>query len=258
MQQRHGIHNESMQPQDAFFWMTIDREVELRARAIDDVEARKTFCRSTGKHWSVQHKKFFRFPDKEVKKGPDNKWVTVEPTVEFKEQYKAYNHALIGRALILSKLEEAAQVCALVDLDGESSTGNTLVEVAGAFDRRMVDIITTWRDFILDGLRPSWLYNKDDDDSVNAMVDRVDHALRALRAQEVDLSPKRKQKRKMEDEDDYSPRAKRQFYIVDMEVEAGGRVVQEHREPRPRRTSARLSAKEGPSRVSGEGSGPKI
>ncbi len=63
-------------------------------------------------------------------------------------------------------------------------------------------------------------------------VDRVDAALRALKVEEVDLSPKRNSKRKRKDDDDdyHSPETKRQFSANDMEVRFGGGVVYS---PRP-------------------------
>jgi len=40
-----------------------------------------------------------------------------------KEQYTMYNHFLIGKALFMSKLEEAAAVCADVEVHRVSSVG---------------------------------------------------------------------------------------------------------------------------------------
>lgn len=208
---RHGLYEESGEPVDPFMWMTVNKEVELRAWGIEDGEARELFCRNMGGHWSVQHKKFFRFPDKEVRKGPKKTWVEVEHAQEFNEQYGAYNHTLIGRALFLSKLEEAAKARALVEIDGETTTGHSFVEVAGAFDKRIGDIIAEWRGFLLPDFRPIGLPIEADDEQVNVFVDRVDAALRALKVEEVDLSPKRSSKRKREDDDDddHSPETKR-------------------------------------------------
>ena len=254
-EQKHGLYEESHQPVDDFMWMTLNREVELRARGIENGEFCELFCRSMGGHWSVQHQKFFRFPKKEVKKGPDGNWVEVEDTKEFNEQYSVYNHVLIGRALFLSKLEEAAKVRALVEIDGPTNTEHALVDVAGAFDKRMADIIVQWRAFMLEGDRPSKLQFKDDDEAVNAMVDRVDAALRALTAGEVDLTLMRKKKRKVQEEEDYSPESKRLFSMVDVEVQSGGPIVRVSQQRQTRQATKRLLAKEGASPSSGEGSG---
>jgi len=82
-----------------------------------------------------------------VQKGPDGNWTKVERTQEFNEQYGSYNHTLIGGAFFLSKLEEAAEVCILVNINGLSTTDHVLVDMAKAFDRRIVEIITQWRHF---------------------------------------------------------------------------------------------------------------
>ena len=125
----------------------------------------------------------------------DDKWVEVELPLGFREQYEAYNHVPIGRALFLSKLEEAASICVHVEMDGESNKGDSFVEVARAFDRRMADIIGQWRAFLLEGVTTGrTLYSPSDDEVVNGMVNQVDAALRALKAIDVDLTPKRKQK----------------------------------------------------------------
>jgi len=52
-----------------------------------------------------------------MQKIEDEEWVIVEPSEEFNEQYAVYNHALIGQALLLSKLEETTEVCAGVEID---------------------------------------------------------------------------------------------------------------------------------------------
>ncbi len=84
----------------------------------------------------------------------------------------------------------------------------------------------------------------------------MDATLRALKVEEVDLSPTRSSKRKREDDndDDHSPETKQQFTAVDMEVRSGGGVVY-NPGPNTRQMSARLLAKEGPSHDLGEGSG---
>ena len=59
LEEKHGLYDDSMVPLDPLVWMTKDREVELRARGIDDDEARELFCRGMGGHWSGDHHKFF-------------------------------------------------------------------------------------------------------------------------------------------------------------------------------------------------------
>ena len=95
----------------------------------------------------------------------------VEHALEVNEQYGAYNHTLMDRALFLSKLEEATQVCAFVDVDGKSTTKHEDIDVAMAFDRRIDEIITQWRDFLFGGKWGIWFFMKDDEETVNVMVD---------------------------------------------------------------------------------------
>jgi len=89
-----------------------------------------------------------------VQKGLDRNWVEVERIKEFNEQYGSYNHILIGRAFFLSKLEEAVEIHVLVNVNGLSTTNHALVDVAKAFDRKIVEIITQWRHFLIGGEQP--------------------------------------------------------------------------------------------------------
>jgi hypothetical protein len=240
--------------------MCHNRQVENRARCIEDGEAREMFCRSMGGHWSVQHKKFFRFPEKEVRKEANGNWIEVEFTEEFNEQYGKYNHALVGRALFLSKLEEAAKVRSnLPILDGIPYTEQRVQDLARNFDKNMKEVLFEWRTFLLEREgkgHPQWFTMQDDDHGIDLLVQRVDAHLRAYHGEDVDFSSKKKMKRKMEDEDDHSPETKRQFQRVDMEMmEITSRQlsVQESPGAQTRRASARLMAKERPTRFSDEG-----
>ncbi len=53
----------------------------------------------------------------------------------------------------MSKLEEATQVHAIVKIDGKKSTRHSFVKVALAFDRRIGEIITHERGFLLGSCR---------------------------------------------------------------------------------------------------------
>jgi len=147
----------------------------------------------------------------------------VEHIQKFNEQYRLYNYILIGRALFLSKVEEIAEVHVLVNINGLSTTNHALMDVAKAFDKRMVEIIIQWRHFLVGGEQSAWLYKKDDNEAVNVLVDKVNVTLRALKAHEVHLSPYRKNKQKCEDNDDFSLETKRQFQRVDMDLEITSR-----------------------------------
>ena len=72
---------------------------------IKNDESRELFCRSMGRHWSTQHQKFFRIPEKEWRReGPNDLLVEVERDPKVIKQFERYNTDLIGWALILSKL----------------------------------------------------------------------------------------------------------------------------------------------------------
>jgi hypothetical protein len=146
--------------------------------------------------------------------------VEVEGNLEVIKQLEGYNMKLIGGPLILSKLEETAKVHSLVDLYGNSMTKNKMEDIAKAFDTRMNEVIMKWRLYLGEGNDPFWLHVKSEDAMINKLMDDVDRAVMALEAHEVDITPKKKSKRKIEEEDDHSPETKWQFERVDMEVEA--------------------------------------
>ena len=91
---------------------------------------------------------------------------------------------------------------------------------------------------------------------VQAMVDRMESNLRALKADEVHLSPKRKQKKKCEDDDDFSPEMKKQIAKVDKEVQAGGPIIHPSQMVTTRQKSAARLATRSSSFHIGEDSGP--
>ena len=88
-----------------------------------------------------------------MERGPNDSWVEVNHRDEFDEQYAAYNHTLVNRAFLLSKLEEAAKVRAIYNMDRPLSTPHSSVDIAAAFDKRIANIIRQWKAFLLDGNR---------------------------------------------------------------------------------------------------------
>jgi hypothetical protein len=155
-------------------------------------------------------------------------------------------------------LEEVAKVRSMVDLYAISTTDHKMEDVAQAFDKRVDDVVNKWRKYLRgedkSGVQgtPAWFEVKSEDVKIQKLLDVVDCAVRALKAQEVELTPKRKSKRKMVEEDDHSPETKRQFERVDMEVGASRAIhlnqAQGSSQAIPRRTSRRLMEKEGTSR----------
>ena len=119
-------------------------------------------------------------------------WWQVEQNPEVIKQFEGYNTDLIGRALILSKLEEAAQVRSMVDLYRKSTTENKMEVIAKAFDTRMNQVISKWRSYLGEGDNPIWLHVKCEDEMIKKLMDDVDCAVMTLKDHEVDITPKKK------------------------------------------------------------------
>jgi hypothetical protein len=80
------------------------------------------------------------FP-KKVEKSRDGKWHEVEDADAYGEEYKKYDWMVIGRALVLSKLEEAAMLQATTLEESFVGVKCSYVDATGAFDKRMADVI---------------------------------------------------------------------------------------------------------------------
>ncbi len=80
--------------------------------------------------------------------------VEVERNLEVIKQLEGYNMQLIRWTFILSKLEEAAKVCFVVDLYSNSMIENKMKDVAKAFDTRMNEVIMKWRLYLGEGNDP--------------------------------------------------------------------------------------------------------
>jgi hypothetical protein len=94
-----------------------------------------------GGHWSKQHQRFFQFPPKKVEKLGDGKWHKVEDTDAYGEEYKKYDWTVIGRALVLSTVEEAAMLRATTSEESFVGVKCSYVDAAGALDKKMADAI---------------------------------------------------------------------------------------------------------------------
>jgi hypothetical protein len=167
---------------------------ELRARAIEDDSQREWFYRNFGSHWSKQHQRFFQFPPKKVEKSGDGKWHKVEDANTYGEEYKKYDRTVIGRALVLSKLEEAAMLRATTSEESFAGVKCSYVDAASAFDKRMADVIYQWRHHLEDAKSESWKTQKGCDGIVDMVVNEVRRYMETFKAKEVELSPNRKRK----------------------------------------------------------------
>ena len=135
---------------DESLWMTKDYEIKLRAQAIEDDAQHEWFCRNFGGHWNKQHQWFFQFPPKKVEKLEDGKWHKVEDADAYRGEYKKYDHTVIGRALVFSKLEEVAMLWATTLEESFVAVEHSYVDVAGTFDKKMADVIYHWRHHVKD------------------------------------------------------------------------------------------------------------
>lgn len=77
----------------------------------------RVLCRNYRGHWSVEHKRFFQFPPLKVEKQDIATWREVEDDIAQHEDYNKYNLALVGRAQVLAKLEEAAKLRSALEED---------------------------------------------------------------------------------------------------------------------------------------------
>jgi hypothetical protein len=99
---------------------------------------------------------FSDFPPKKVEKSRDGKWHEVEDADAYGEEYKKYDRTVIGRALVLLKLEEAVMLRATMLEESFVGVKYSYVDAAGAFNKRMADVIYHWRHHLEDAESKSW------------------------------------------------------------------------------------------------------
>ena len=140
--------------------MTKDYEIDLQARAIEDDTQDKWFCCNFGGHWSKHHQRFFRYRPKKVEKSRDGKWHKVEDAEVYGEEYKKYDQMVIGRALVFTKLEEATMLQAIMSEESFVAIERSYVDVAGTFEKKMVDVIHYWKCHLEDAESKSWRHKR--------------------------------------------------------------------------------------------------
>jgi hypothetical protein len=65
----------------------------------------------------------------------------VEDADTYGEEYKKNDRTVIGRALVLSKLEEAAMLRITTSEESFTVVNHSYVDVAGTFNKRMAEVI---------------------------------------------------------------------------------------------------------------------
>jgi hypothetical protein len=155
-----------------------------------------------------------------VEKSGDGKWHEVEDADTYGEEYKNYDRAVIGRALVLSKLEEAAMLRATTSEESFTVVNCSYVDAAGAFDKRMAEVINQWRHHLQDAESESWKTQKGCDGVVDMVVSKVMRYMKTFKAKEVELSPERKRKHEVENDDVWEPEdeMKNKKHCIDKEV----------------------------------------
>ena len=185
---KHQLSIEYGGESDQFSWMTQDYQVEIRARNIKDEEQRELFCRNFGGHWSIEHKRFFRFPPKRVGKREDGSWHEVADTLDLGEEYKKYDHTPIGRALVLAKLEEAAIYRTSISEDSFKDVEVNYWDAVQKFDKRIGDVITSWRKSMQDPKDESLISIDNFDGIVKNVVEGIEKAMLILRNKQLDAT----------------------------------------------------------------------
>jgi hypothetical protein len=125
---------------------------------------------------------------------------------------------VIGRALVLSKLEEAAMLQATTSEESFMGVKCSYVDAAGTLDKRMADVIYQWRRHLGDAESESWKIHKACDGAVDMVVSK---------AKEVELSPEHKRKQEAENDDvwDTEDELKDKKCRIDKEVGTCGTIV---------------------------------
>lgn len=221
----HQVYEEYGMERDPFFWMTQDYEVEIRAREIEDVGQRELFCRNFGGHWSIEHKRFFRFPPKKVERGEDGSWHEVEGDIEWGEEYEKYNRTLVGRALFLAKLEEAAKLRSSIQEASFEDAGCCYWDAVQAFDRRIGDVIENWRSMLWKPEEVLLLSFEENDKFINKVVGRVEKAMEILASKRVDRGGKRKREDASDSDNSWESEMQREIAATDQEYAEGGRIA---------------------------------
>jgi hypothetical protein len=162
-----------------------------------------------------------------VEKSGDGKWHKVEDIGAYGEEYKKYGQIVIGRALVLLKLEEATMLWVTTSEESFMGAKCSYVDAAGAFDKRMADVIYHWRRHLHDVELELWKTKKGNDGAVDIVDSKVTRYMETFKAKEVELNPDRKRKHEAENDYVWKPEdeLKDKKRRIDKEVETHGTIV---------------------------------
>ena len=122
------------------------------------------------------------------------KWHEVEDVDAYGEEYKKYDQMVIGKALVLSKLEEVGMLQAITSEESFVGVKCFCVDEAGAFRKRMANVRYHWRRHLKDVESKSWKTQKEYNDAMDVLVSKVRRYMETFKAKEVELSPDHKRK----------------------------------------------------------------
>jgi hypothetical protein len=140
-----------------------------------------------------------------VEKSGDGKWHEVEDASAYGEEYKKYDQTVIGRALVLLKLEEATMLWATTLEESFTGVKCSYVDAAGAFDKRMANVLYHWWRHLHDAKSESWKTQKGNGGVVNIVVSKVTRYMETFKANEVEYSPNRNRKQEAQSDDIWEP-----------------------------------------------------
>jgi hypothetical protein len=92
----------------------------------------------------------------------------VEDVDVYGEEYMKYDCTSIGRALVLSKLEEAT-----MSEESFKDAKCSYVDATGAFEKMMGDVIKIWKNHLHNVELESWKKLKENDDTLNIVFGLV-------------------------------------------------------------------------------------
>ena len=148
------------------------------------------------------------------------------------DEYKKYKRTLVGRALFLAKLEEAAKLRCLTEEASFKDVECSYWNAVSAFDRRIGDVIVYWRNVLQKPEGELLVSFPENDAFVNKVVERIEKAMEIFAAKKLDLGGKRKRDDGNDSDNSWGSEMHREIAAIDREYEEGGRIARPSQRPR--------------------------
>ena len=231
----HQLFTEANADLDEFSWMTHDYEVEMRAREIPNVKEREFFCRNFGGHWSVEHNRFFRFPKPRVVIQADGTRDEVEQNFGEVEEYSMYDRTPVGRALVLTKLEEAIRYRQTFSEESFKDSELHYWDQLKKFDDALDKIVSDWRRALRDEGGMSLRSRYSIDNIVHEIVRKIEKAMEIWEGKKGKCgNNKRKVIDVYEEDPQWGDDNRREVEAVEEELRAGGSITRPSQKRRTR------------------------